>query len=228
MESSFTYKGENIVISGKKDDHIMGRLEKKHTFYESDMLEAIARTKRGGLYVDVGANIGNHTIFLAKFTGARAVHSFEPNKQAFNYLVENLEKNDIVHRVNPYNMALGADEGTVSSIVVDENNLGASKVTTDKNGGIPMVTLDSVFEKQKVGVIKIDVEGFEPQVLMGASRTLERYLPDLFIEAADDSAKSTIDELLTKFGYKDVACYNATPTYHYRATRSLLRRLTDR
>jgi Met-10+ like-protein len=55
----------------------------KGVFYEREELEIIATHFKGGTFVDIGANVGNHSIFAAKFLGASKVIAFEPNPTAY-------------------------------------------------------------------------------------------------------------------------------------------------
>ena len=215
---NFTYNKESLSILGVRGDHIISRIEKNKNFYEEEMLQAISDTSAGGYYVDVGANIGNHTIFMAKFTNAAKVLSFEPNKLAHKYLKKNVKKNNIGNKVQLFELALGAEEGKGSPRITNSLNLGASTFDISRKGRVRIAKLDDMVPlSSKVGLIKIDVEGLEAEVLKGARSTIKDNLPELFIEAQDESMKREIEKEILPYGYKLIKRYNFTPTYHYSA-----------
>jgi FkbM family methyltransferase len=125
--------------------------------------------------VDVGAHIGTHAIFYAEHS--ELVSCFEPHPVAFACLEHNLRK---WRNVNLYNVALSDHRGTISMIDCP-GNLGASR--TVEGDEIECVTLDMVFgDDEDLDFIKIDAEGDEIGILLGATKTIERYRPVMLIE----------------------------------------------
>jgi FkbM family methyltransferase len=124
--------------------------------------------------IDCGANIGAYSFaFLNK--GA-FVLSFEPNKEAFDCLKYNLKDYPNSHI---FNYAVGAFSGKVN--VIKSPNAGASICERSKDGDIELRAIDS-FNLERVDFIKIDVEGFELDVLRGAVKTIQKFKPKLYIE----------------------------------------------
>lgn len=110
------------------------------------------------------------------------------------------------------NAAASARQGTVSI------NYQMRSVTMDRiksSRHTKAITLDQTLDKKKVGLIKIDVEGFEEYVINGAKSILARDMPELFIEAQTRQDREGLEKLLKPFGYKAVRVFNASPTYHY-------------
>lgn len=126
----------------------------------------------GGVLVDVGANIGTHSIFYAEFGH---VHAFEPNPIAFECLKYNLRNSD----ATLYNLAVGAQPGTISMSPQKDGNPGA--MYTVPGDEIPVITLDSL-HLEECHYIKIDAEGDEIAVLSGAMNTIYRCKPFICIE----------------------------------------------
>lgn len=137
----------------------------------------------GRVALDVGANKGVYTWLLADL--ASQVHAFEPNPKAYQWLNRALPKN-----VTAYPLALSDTDGQSILFVPQRgrgysNQMGSlnSKKAESPHAAVPVAikTLDS-FAFENVGFIKIDVEGFEAEVLKGAEQTLSRCKPTLLIE----------------------------------------------
>jgi FkbM family methyltransferase len=126
------------------------------------------------LFVDVGANIGSYTILASGAVGARSV-AFEPVPVTFYWLTENIRLNNIASRVAAKNVAVGAATGVVEvSTGIDcMNHVMADGESSDGQQAVPLVSLDGVLADDMVSLIKIDVEGFEGEVLKGAAATLQ-------------------------------------------------------
>ena len=132
--------------------------------------------------IDVGANLGLFTFYLQKYS--KYVYAFEPNP----YPLRNL-KNLVSENTEVIPIAIGNKNGYLDLFIPKNkkgwSSNGASLKETELNLGIKHSvvsrTLDSL-EIENVGLIKIDVEGFEKQVLEGASRTITDFKPNLIIE----------------------------------------------
>lgn len=142
-----------------------------HDFEEMGFLLHFLR--RGDLFADVGANVGSYTVLAAGARGAR-VHSFEPVSAAFEHLLDNIALNRLADRVVARRVAVGASTGTVEvscnldtvNHVVSKRSDGGVEVET-----VPQVRLDDELEEVPA-IVKVDVEGFESEVLGGMSRLL--------------------------------------------------------
>lgn len=128
------------------------------------------------VFVDIGAHIGTYTWTCAK--KAYHTYSFECNPQAFCYLAANIALNKLEFKTNIYNCALGNEE-KVATYYIRSNDGGGNgvKVLSEldnslKKIDVQMKTLDS-FNITNIGLIKIDVEGFEKEVLEGSINTLK-------------------------------------------------------
>jgi len=122
--------------------------------------------------IDIGAHVGLWARGLTeKFNN---VICFEPCADFIPYLVENAPKAKI------FNNALGEKEDTVKINMLNENT-GASHIVRGATGDIPVLTLDS-FNFNDVDFIKIDVEGYEYEVVKGGYETLKRNHPVIIVE----------------------------------------------
>jgi FkbM family methyltransferase len=137
----------------------------------------------GMTVVDVGANIGVHTLTLADCVGPSGiVHAFEPT-DTFDRLRENIRLNNFKSRTRLNQCALGAGEGTLRLFRCRPGyeaytSRGMPLSCADATGerfDVPLVSLDLYAERAAVGIIdfaKIDVEGSEPEVFHGAARLI--------------------------------------------------------
>lgn len=137
--------------------------------------------KPGMTVVDAGANIGLHALFFAKRVGPEGrVYAFEPGQTAFDRLQSHIKRNQVAN-VRCFNCALGASEGLVSITENREDNsrnfvVESSSATTGAKN-VVLRSLNQVLKEESVSRIdflKIDVEGFEPQVLEGATIYLQQ------------------------------------------------------
>jgi FkbM family methyltransferase len=167
--------------------------------------------------VDVGANIGCHTISYANMNPESKVWAFEPQEKLFGILSRNVARNNLSERVEIYKCGLGHKETltTLSSLdnVWDANMQGHNKGGLGIGEGgeiIKIRTLDSL-DLPGLDFLKIDVEGAEGLVLQGAAQTIKKYKPVIFFEHNYQSIDPKIIgldnvptpfEVLVKLGYK--------------------------
>ena len=123
------------------------------------------------LFVDIGANVGVYTILACAVKGARGI-CFEPVPATYGRLLENLRLNALVERVEALNRGVADTEGELL-FTSDENTMNHVVSETGPNTiRVRVSPLDAVLQERRPAVLKIDVEGFETQVLAGAAATL--------------------------------------------------------
>lgn len=207
-------------------DHLQRLIRERGRFYELGMLEDVcARLPEAACVVDVGANIGNHTVYFAHIVGASTI-AIEPNPAALEILRRNIALNDLGERVELHAVAMGESDGQGAVRDDDPGNLGRARIEVGGSGlGVPVRRLDDIVGARHVDLIKIDVEGMEPMVLRGAKATLARCRPLLLVEAATAEQLAPIEAELRPLGYVKRHVYNDTPTYLFEhdnaATRTL-------
>jgi FkbM family methyltransferase len=158
-------------------------------FYERETLDLIkSYCCPDRAFVDIGANVGNHSIFVSKFCSMRNIIVFEPDPIAAKLLRINLALNGCSNVDTGYiGLALGAQEKQFRVFRPVKNNLGGSRMVDDPLGTIRCVPGDEVLLQTPVGTLKIDVEGMEFDVLKGLHSTVERWRPNIFIEVWAES-----------------------------------------
>lgn len=213
-------------------DHIQQQIRRHAGFYEQAMLDEVTpRLPENALVVDVGANIGNHTVYFSKVLGLNVI-AVEPNPPALRLLQQNIQLNEIHDQVELHAVAIGAEDGEATMQDNDPNNLGRASVNTRKTATpqdvkVKVRRLDDIVADRNPALIKIDVEGMEPAVLRGATAVLQRARPDLLIEAATSAQLSDVEEVIRPFGYVRVAVYCDTPTYLFRHRAAGVRSALD-
>lgn len=159
----------------------------------------------GNFVLDVGANIGAHTVVFARRVGpAGRVYAFEPQRIAFYDLCANMALNNITN-VWCRSEAVGAEPGEVFVPQLDyerPNNFGGLGLGGYRQGEkVPVITIDSL-DLPKCNVIKVDVEGMEEAVLRGALNTLTKFKPILYVENDRDDRAGQLIQFLDSLGYK--------------------------
>ena len=146
---------------------------------------------QGGFFLDVGANIGYHSLFVSKLIGDKGhVYSFEPQKNICEQFLKSIVHNNLTN-VTVFNNAL-SDHGGTEVLHVREENVGGSTLLslpemesfhTSESMNVTLKTLDSYLDMvTRVDVIKIDVEGYEFEVFKGGEKLIEKYHPTIFME----------------------------------------------
>jgi len=167
--------------------------------------------------VDVGANIGCHTVSYANFNPECRVWAFEPQEKLHGILTRNVIRNKLDDRVTVSRCGLGHAETdtTMASLdtVFDYKQNGCNKGGLGIGEGgekIKIITLDSL-NLPGLDFLKIDVEGAEGLVIQGGAETIKKYKPVIFFEHNDQVIDPKIlglghvptpFEALVKLGYK--------------------------
>lgn len=204
-------------------DFISDWIRKNNRYYEFDMLHFMRRNFDYSRFLDIGANIGNHSHFF-KSLGSTG-WCFEPSSANFKML----ELNHYDGNFECFNLAL-SNISTVDSLVTFEDARGNSYVQSTFDGNvnewgsgmsiekIETRTLDS-FELERPTLVKIDVEGSELKVLEGSVKTLLTWRPTVAIEIHEDETLSAgnfpytrknITDFFTNIGYSHFVLYNST------------------
>lgn len=188
--------------------HLDGRYEREELDFLAEAL--FPRLPSRAACLDLGANIGNHSLHFAPYFDR--VIAFEPHPRTFGLLKLNAE---LAPNVLAINCGLSAQAGRVS---VSENrgNMGASAIGKQADAGGRTVSFElrrvddipEVLACEAISFVKIDVEGHEHEALQGAAETLRRHQPVVAIEALGKEIRdgSTVAlDFLRALGYRH--CY---------------------
>lgn len=161
----------------------------------NDMAFLLHFLREEDLFVDIGANIGSYTVLASGHVGTNTF-SFEPVPSTFSHLINNISINQIADKVKAFNIALGSQKGNIDfTSSYDTVNHVANKDETNTIR-VPIETLDNILQNQKAPILlKIDVEGFETEVIKGASITLnQNSLKAIIIELNGSGTRYNYDE----------------------------------
>lgn len=201
-EYSFTKKGEEIrlYLPQYETDYLQHWIVNYADFFEYDELEHLSSSiGHNKDILDIGANIGNHTIFFGRILKAHSIHSFEPVGDFYEILKKNVELNHLNNVVTIHNVALGSESGKARIKCFNKSELGSTQLEENSDGNMELCRLDD-FEFSNIDFIKIDVETFEYNLLLGAKKTLDKHSPIIFIEIFDE-LYDKVNGLLNEYGY---------------------------
>lgn len=193
-----------VMVYPKADEHVGRSLDTYGEWAEAEIELLTALVPAGGVVLDVGANLGSHTVPLANKVGPQgAVFAFEPQRFVHDLLCATIALNALSW-VKVEHAAVGDVAG---SLVVPDIDYGA----TGNFGGLSLgswsqgepvrvITVDSL-ALTRCALVKIDVEGMELSVLSGASQTLRRHQPVVYVENNSVHGAPRVVELLQAHGY---------------------------
>ena len=174
----------NMADDPIQNAHRQGR------FYEAQDLARLAtHVPPGATILDIGANVGNHALYLAMFTGAQRVVVVEPNPLALEPLVANVLANRMQGLIDLDHLGFGLGDADSAGwgMKKHDRNLGATRMFAGA-GDLVVRKGDHAFPDLTPAIVKIDVEGMELPVLRGLQALIARARPVIFIEVHIDNA----------------------------------------
>jgi FkbM family methyltransferase len=183
------------------NDTYVGKCIAEYGEWEADLVKkCLTFLPQGAVVVEVGSNIGTHTVPIARHIGETGkIYAIEPQRLIFQLLCANLICNEI-YNAYPYHAACGDKPGEVLVPDVDigqEENFGAVRVAGNSGIKVPLMTIDSL-NLDRCDFIKVDAEDFEPQTMLGAYKTIEKYSPVIYLEY-NYHTRSTINFYIKQF-----------------------------
>lgn len=186
------------------DDYIGRIIHSSQDYYEKELLEYFKEyMPTNGIVYDIGANIGNHTLYFSRTLNPKKIYSFEPAKELFETLNFNIKVNGFKN-IELFNYAVGKEIGE-ALLNYNHKNTGASNISSDGHELVKSVALDKL-KIEKPDFVKIDVEGFEYDVIQGMQKILQVSSPVLWIEIFSDNY-FVVDQLLEELNYVQVDRY---------------------
>jgi FkbM family methyltransferase len=208
MRATRTVAGRRFVFDPATDIGL--QLLATGSFEEEAIMQCAQYIRPDGLVIDVGANIGLHSVRFADVAKAGKVICFEPARSTFTYLLQNVKD---VPNVVPLNIALSDSNGLQNFFVAADNAFSGLKDTKRKpilrQEAVACFAGDAILQPlvqdQRVDLVKIDVEGLETQVLRGMKEFIARHRPVIFCEIfggkqSNPHPQATV-ELCIAFGY---------------------------
>ncbi len=207
IEHQFFYNEKCVNMQLPEDgEHIGDHIRRGNTFYEIEFLEYIkTHYPKGNGIIDIGANIGNHSLFFKEFLMYDKIHCFEPHPKNWEILKENCRGLEL------YNTALSDKEEMLTMYNSENDNNGGFSFHKQPHSfvdseGIETKTLDS-YNLSGITLMKIDVEGWEERVLEGSRETIKRNRPVIFVENLgwgwpEMFDRDRLDPFFMSIGYK--------------------------
>lgn len=200
------------------DDGILEPLYYGDNYIESNDLTLFGRMIKPGYTVfDIGANTGLYSIFSGVSAPSSAIYSFEPNPSNLLRLKKNLGLNQLksVH-VIPH--AIGAKRDNISFTVLADDNISDTSSAVEsfsknsyrgelkwKTIHVEQTTIDDFIAEnqiQQIDLVKIDVEGYEIEVLKGGTTTFQKWKPSILIESfLDGTKRDFLEQFVAEMGY---------------------------
>ncbi|MEP5728765.1 MAG: FkbM family methyltransferase [Sulfitobacter sp.] len=200
--STATIHGRHFVFAGDRINDPIQRSNRKGQFYEEPELAVIkAHFPQGGTFIDIGSNIGNHSLFVAGFCQPKIIVPFEPNPLAYKLLLANVALNGFGDLFDLRHVGLGLSDEKASGFAMSkqDRNLGGAKMQAGE-GDIETITGDEALGHVTPDFLKIDVEGMEMMALRGLDETIERCSPLILIEV-DEHNYAAFDAWVEEKGY---------------------------
>ena len=180
--------------------------------WEPKVIRAVTDTVKPGMTViDIGAHIGYYSLLFAKCVGpSGCVFAFEPLPDNFALLQKNIRLNNLMN-VHVLNQAIFSRTQEITITAPDDQpNPGSGSMHNEaghKHYRVEAISMDDFCEKLALrpDILKMDVEGTEYDVLIGAKETINRYRPNLFIELHHfdgNLAANRVPDLLAGWGYQ--------------------------
>jgi len=142
--------------------------------YEPDVWHSLmSEVRAGDTVADVGVFIGLYTLALAQRVGAAGrVFAFEPDPANYEIATQHIALNGLSARVELIQAAVGATDGQVAFSAQAESGHVLNSVNNMHANLVPCVTLDQIFARRRLDILKVDVEGYEEMVLLGGQHLL--------------------------------------------------------
>lgn len=211
----------------RRDDHISRVMKKSGKIYEHDLLERLFRRlmtqPSDSLYLDIGAFIGTHSLVFARHFPCAAVVAIEPERHSYRLLCCNASA--LPPKIMVMRAGCGHERGEYTVLRRQGGNAGMTRLRAVDCGDDPLdivdvVRVDDIVRALQIGnlslgLMKIDVEGMEGDVLRGAAESIATLRPVVVIELQTPAHKAVADRALMPHGYACEGPYCATPTYVY-------------
>jgi len=163
--------------------------------------------------IDIGANIGYYALQEAKV--CKQVYAIEPAPDNYERLVENIKLNNYSN-INTHNVAIGDKSGSIQFKLSPAPNWHRVAIGTDNNTiTIPIMTLDELIGNKTVDLVRMDVEGYELNILKGMTKTIKKNSLWLFIE--------THKQLIKEFGGSLREFYEILAEHNFTLRHSIIR-----
>tara|TARA_R110002020_G_scaffold160008_3_gene344328 strand:- start:12497 stop:13267 length:771 start_codon:yes stop_codon:yes gene_type:complete len=192
------------ILYNRHDEYV-GKSIEKYADYQAEETKLFNNyVSKGDTVLDIGANIGTHTLWFANKVGKQGkVIAFEPQRLVFQTLCANMAINSI-QNTDCKNLGVGSSQMLIDVPVLDPEvptNFGGLSIRGHMQGEKVAVCKIDDIGLTRCDFIKIDVEGMEPDVLMGGLNTIAKLRPFMYIEIDRQENNPVILEILEELQY---------------------------
>ena len=195
---------EGVMLFNRHDIYIGASLRLYGEYSHGEVQLFRQLVKPGMTVVEVGANIGAHTLPLSHMAEPGAVLAFEPQRLVFQLLCANAALNSRAN-ILPYAWAIGRTCGRIGvpllSPTMAENFGGLALEGAQGDEQVELRTIDSL-ALDRLDFLKIDVEGMEQDVLLGAADSIRRHRPIIYLENDREDRSADLIRTLFAFDYR--------------------------
>jgi FkbM family methyltransferase len=193
-------------IYNQHDVYIGQAIEKYGEFCALEMRLLAQLCQPGDTVIEIGANIGAHTIEIARRVGPEGwVIAFEPQRIVFQALCANVAINSLFN-VDCYWAAMGRGRGFINVPELDpdvSNNFGGLSLLDGIPGRpVECFPLDQFISLPRLHLVKIDVEGMESEVISSGTKLIEKFKPFLYVENDHPEKSEDLIRLIDSLGYR--------------------------
>lgn len=203
VKLKFVFLGKEYNLLAAKDDFLIKKMyyNDKFQLYEAVQSLLFSWMEDGNKYaIDMGAMIGDTSLCLAHYF--KKVYMFEPNPKMKPFVDYMMKNNEAGKKIVYFPFACSNKKETLKMKVEDKDNLGSTAISKNGDIKIQSVRADKIInDNSKCGVIKVDVEGYEPEALEGAMNIIKKDLPYIFWErneSYDNRLKNGAPNLMAK------------------------------
>lgn len=178
-----------------ENEKYIGDTLNKGIIWESHLLNIVRKyVEKSEVILDIGCHVGTHSISYSNINPNVKIYCFEPSPPTYEVLIKNIEHNNLTNSIFPDNKAVGHKFMKVQMNNHIGNELLVYDVNTSINYGglnlgiggdiVDMINIDEYFLDKNLNInyIKIDVEGAEKLVILGAKKIIEKYRPVILYE----------------------------------------------
>lgn len=202
----------------KNDQHMIEQYHNQLFFEQEYIINFLSDyVKKACTIVDIGAHVGSHSIMYKRLNPSSIVYSFEPQKMLYKLLCFNISDNNL-RNIYSYNNAVGEDvydaemnpysadgENSMQQVEYGSSNIYNLAGVQVGSGGekIKVISLDAL-KMNRCDFMKIDVEGYEPNVIMGARNLIMSCKPVISFEVnkkKSPNISASTKDMLESLGY---------------------------
>lgn len=210
----FTYNEQFYEFFGNSKELVFNTMQREQSFINEGLLAAVRHLNlKCDLVVDIGANIGNHSIYFASQMNCKVI-AFEPDKENYQHLLQNIKTNSLQQEISPKYLGVGKFNGSGTIIKDELNNYVLSSAPNAKEA-IKINALDSIEFKQPIHILRLGYKDGNIDILRGGKATIAKFKPLLLLEAKKNTIPHDVIQFLWQFEYQPILLGGGSDYYAF-------------